>query len=518
VTVTRATTSLWLDTDNKYQEAAINEPCNIGSRYIGPSDTSRYATDGSELSSAVGILASKAFTNKCECLGTIPDNELQAELITVADDRTFDSDTGFWTRTNSTIGSGVLTIDAISGSIIRSNFLTFGKVYVIGFTMGGYTSGNAGLAASTTSDAARNVNANGVHELTILHDGSTPGEIKFRSAVAGVTFDDISVKELKYAATTRIPYDAVGATWATYLANIPGISLVDGTNTDGYLEIADATSEIAASQYSGQISNGKILKTNLGAGAGTFGYEFVGDAGGTTATSLDISAYGDIDFKMEFTGAASSATKSPTSSIVRYLSENQTPAIATNKFRVAFAASGGAVSVLYPGMFTSAYAPNAPIEATTSGATVQNEQHLNVPSPNMPTKGFRLKCSSTPWVAGTAMINAEAILFGTDDSGGTNDEMRTIGAGSYGYTHYTGGGQFEILKSDLVLDTTAEWVFEARQEGSNVRAIITLDGVEKYNDVTAGTLNHSDTQTVDGAYYNGTTAPISISEIEVIHR
>lgn len=95
-------------------------------------------------------------------------------------------------------------------------------------------------------------------------------------------------------------------------------------------------------------------------------------------------------------------------------------------------------------------------------------------------------------------------LFGTDDNNGY--EIRTLGATTPDLTYDTGGLIFTVDTDLLIQDTANEYVFTAVQNDTNVRGIIQSNYATEYNDVKAGTLNHSDLGEFQIGKYNITWA------------
>jgi hypothetical protein len=96
-------------------------------------------------------------------------------------------------------------------------------------------------------------------------------------------------------------------------------------------------------------------------------------------------------------------------------------------------------------------------------------------------------------------------LFGTDDSNGY--EIRTLGATTPDFEHDDIGGSIFTIDTDLLIqDTANEYVFTAVQNDTNVRGIIQSNYATEYNDVKAGTLNHSDLGEFQIGRYNTTRA------------
>jgi len=160
----------------------------------------------------------------------IPADTIGPELITNQADRELSSDTGWWTETNTSISGGVATITANNGTISKNGLLFFGAKYQGIFTISGYTSGSIGMGSGTTLSAGRFPNGNGTFVVPFVQDGSA-GSFILVSTVAGPSFDNISVKTIKYGIGTKSVYST------TWRQNIDGI-VISG-DTAGVLSIVD---------------------------------------------------------------------------------------------------------------------------------------------------------------------------------------------------------------------------------------------------------------------------------------
>lgn len=200
------------------------------------------------------------------------------------------------------------------------------------------------------------------------------------------------------------------------------------------------------------------------------------------------------------------------SSLVRV--EIKQSAVTNPVFGVRIVTSGDEVYAWLAQLENGDFATSA-IE-TAATAVSRNPDQLSYPNDSykfLPNE-FTFAVTVRPLTSGANYTNNEVRFFGTDDSGGVNDEVRTIGGGAYSYTHATGGGYFTLNNSDLVGSQNARFLFSLSQEGSDVRAIIYKDGIEKLNTTTAGTLDHSDTSVgighYAGDYFSGNFKDIKI--------
>jgi hypothetical protein len=125
---------------------------------------------------------------------------LGPELITTAADREFSSDTGWWVKygTGTTIAGGTLNCftDGVQAGVYRDAVLTYGAKYRVRFTIGNYSGGSeVGLAPGPVSGGYY-LPAAGTYDVEFVHDGSVSGRLGIWCKTPGVTFDDISLREI----------------------------------------------------------------------------------------------------------------------------------------------------------------------------------------------------------------------------------------------------------------------------------------------------------------------------------
>jgi uncharacterized protein (TIGR02145 family) len=159
----------------------------------------------------------------------IPEVQLAAatEKITVADDRDFTSDTGFWTKgTGWTISGGTANCDgsqAAASDLARAALITSSRWHKVVFTVSGRTSGTITPVLGTALGAA--ISADGTYTRYIYADNTN---VAFRADADFIgSIDDVSIQELGWVDRTE---------------------LYDGLIAQGMSE-ADATKECAAWCY-----------------------------------------------------------------------------------------------------------------------------------------------------------------------------------------------------------------------------------------------------------------------------
>lgn len=135
------------------------------------------------------------------------------EKITVAADREFSSDTGFWTKSTNVLinnlSSGLCTFNSVANveGIKRNNLLTVGKWYKYSFTIVSFTSGLGvrGLAGTNVGAA---ITAVGSHIQYIQSDGVIGGVVCFGTTVAEI--DNVSIQEVGWSDSQNL-YDFIYA-------------------------------------------------------------------------------------------------------------------------------------------------------------------------------------------------------------------------------------------------------------------------------------------------------------------
>jgi len=121
---------------------------------------------------------------------------------------------------------------------------------------------------------------------------------------------------------------------------------------------------------------------------------------------------------------------------------------------------------------------------------------------NFPTADIFITAELAPMADGANYITTNGRVFGTDDSRGVANQLRTLIGTSYNYIHNTGGGYFVILNTDLVKDESAIWGFFLKQNGANIDWEIWKTGVVVGSGSVAGTLDHSNNGILKIASWN----------------
>lgn len=151
---------------------------------------------------------------------------------------------------------------------------------------------------------------------------------------------------------------------------------------------------------------------------------------------------------------------------------------------------------------------------TTISAVTRNQDKLDYDNTSrlaIPNE-FTLIMSVTPKANGADYASGDVRLFGSEDSRGSNNELRTFGDTSYDYFPAGGRGIFNIDVSDLSKGVLRKYAFYAVQEGANSRAGIFTNGSEVLNEVNPQTLDHSN-QSLSIGYWDGFGGAFNVKNV-----
>ncbi len=248
---------------------------------------------------------------------------------------------------------------------------------------------------------------------------------------------------------------------------------------------------LTADELSATAGNGTVLQTIT---AGNADYIFSVWLKRKTGT-------GDVDITVD--GGTTWETKTLTSSYQRFETAEQT--VTNPQVGIRIVTSGDEVYA-WGGMVETGKILHDYIK--TVGASVTKlADDLSYPNTNNQnlTNEFSLVLSATPSGDGTDYATTAWRLFGTDDTGGTVDEMATLGhAATYSYSAGTGGGELIQDQGDFSKDTRYKLGFSVDQQGSNAITNQWLDATQKVTDESdAQTLGHSDTS-IEIGYWGST--------------
>jgi len=249
---------------------------------------------GAALTTLKGFAYDPATTNKHTGYNMLgPDLVSSTELITVEADRTFASDTGWWTKgAGWSIGGGVATWTHGSGSaaLSRAGLVSPGRRYRI----------NYDVISNTTTASALILLAVGSPVISsTVGTGKTadftPNDTFFFLYMSGgsggaISFDNVSIKEIQGANSSGTGVSGLGVGARAFYASSwqQGITgLTAGGATDGYAEVVSDTAKVTSGKLLRLIPSGKVIKLVAGAaGANTFDF-----SGVLSAATHTVSAY-----------------------------------------------------------------------------------------------------------------------------------------------------------------------------------------------------------------------------------
>jgi len=360
---------------------------------------------GTPLTTVKGPLLETASTNKVTAYSFPQADTLGSELITVEADRTFASDTEWWTRPDSavTISAGTANFSNLTStgaSIYRPNLLTAGKIYAVTFTITGYGGGsivirNGGLD-HTSSHAA-----NGTYTDYVLQ-GTTGGTAGWKPTGFTGSIDNISIKEVTWAVGTKSYW-----TGAAFQNNITGLTL--SGDTAAVLSIVTDTAEITAAGLLGINPGAKVYKLDNSGGSLT-SYATAGGTAGNLNAHSTLFIIRNITGTTNKCGAnytSATATTIPSSAYTSVKLQNYTPTNTLSAAQVA-ATAGGVLYFLAPQLEEQSAATSVIL---VSGATATRAQTVL----SYPISGnFGIPASvKFDWTPETSNVASERFLLGS---------------------------------------------------------------------------------------------------------
>ena len=130
---------------------------------------------------------------------------LGTEIIAAADDRTFASDTGWWTQQGTTIAAGVCSFDApqYNGLYRVAVTLVTNALYKGTATISNYVDGN--LAMVCYEKVSPTVTGDGAKTFYVTSNGTSTIRWNQRAALTGTfDLDDVSIKQVTDCAVTGV--------------------------------------------------------------------------------------------------------------------------------------------------------------------------------------------------------------------------------------------------------------------------------------------------------------------------
>ncbi|OGZ05555.1 MAG: hypothetical protein A2845_04190, partial [Candidatus Lloydbacteria bacterium RIFCSPHIGHO2_01_FULL_49_22] len=249
----------------------------------------------------VGISTSSP-TARLDIVGINTESIIGPELITSVSDRDFSSDTGNWTGTNWTVGSGVVThTTGNSTPVTLSNTAlsiapSAGKIYMLTFTINATTASSFVPAVGGVDGVDVGLNVGTLTNQVQIIRATGNGALKF-TPVFGVwvgTIDNVSLKEITISAATQILRNSDGTAGLELRSG--GIGLA---NTMLGLGAGSVNTVGLDNAFMGYLAG----YSNTSANANTF----VGrSAGQNTSTGSGNSFVGSYAGKLNTTGAFNS--------------------------------------------------------------------------------------------------------------------------------------------------------------------------------------------------------------------
>jgi len=256
-----------------------------------------------------GVWLEGSSTNKVTCYSALTES-LGSELITVAADREFSSDTGWWGKNaGTTISGGVANVSGVTASALyKAGVIAIGKVYTVTYTIT-VTSGSLAVSLGNGTPLTAHTTSG-----TYTDEGVCIGDTTYRFTATGFTgsIDNVSIKEV---------YNAIGTkATATSTTAIRGMTLGSATAS---------TAEIIAKDYTGTaygsiVPGARIVRvTNSDAGAVTV--TITGTAGNTNKHSGQVVAAKVSGSGTSTIGINATTTTITGSTLTHYKVENATP-------------------------------------------------------------------------------------------------------------------------------------------------------------------------------------------------
>lgn len=369
--------------------------------------------------------------------GTIKTTEatgaiLGSEVISVAADREFSSDTGYWTKGSGVaIGSGTCNFTSVADGVglTRATALTVGRRYKVVFTTSGMTGGGikGGLAGTSRT-------TNGTWSEEIVATSTTMGFYAVGTTTGSI--DNVSWKEVLPTLTANTSgsmvfhaafTNKVTARKRNVAADFTTLQ-VGGTTTDDNVTISgDAaatcsvvsdTAALAAAGLGTICDSGRVYKLDNSAGSIGAVIAFSGATGNTNKHSSSLyirlsGANGELRLN-----ASGGTIISPSAAYTLIKEENVTPSDTSRLLRVSVNAGGTAFFIL-PCLTETSSAPLTPgvdyadgLNAVTVPATDLSFATASIPPLNLPS-GYQFREKATP----RALPGTDQVLFGCASSG-----------------------------------------------------------------------------------------------------
>lgn len=130
---------------------------------------------------------------------------------------------------------------------------------------------------------------------------------------------------------------------------------------------------------------------------------------------------------------------------------------------------------------------------------------------------FCLVGTWTPLGVGGDYGLSDIRCFGSQDSRGSNNEIRSVGFSAYSYTVAGSGGYYSLLVDDINQLIENKYAFQLFQDGSDVNVKIYKDGVEKLSETETQTLDHSN-ESLEIGSLAGTVFASMIKDVKIYNK
>lgn len=274
------------------------------------------------------LLEEPASTNKCTCYGVPRADSLGSELITVAADRDFSSDTGYWVPTGvaTVIGGGSATITdspTANYGFAHTGLCSIGTMYQITFTVASISgSGALGVfnsgAGGTKAIYGTTVTAPGTYTKYFLAYGTITGLVCTAIGMSAV-ITAISIKAVTDPVGVASGYNNYTLQFAQ---NIPNMTL--SGDVAAVLSIVTDATELANAKLEGMTNGNKVYRLQIPSGSPACYLTFGGTSGSTTARAsagILIRCTGTINLRDIYNGT-SLASITNQATYVKFKAEN----------------------------------------------------------------------------------------------------------------------------------------------------------------------------------------------------
>ena len=418
---------------------------------------------------SLGIVSTAAVTNKVTCYSVPRADSVSAELITVAANRTFASDTGFWTFSGtSAIGSGVANIKGTTDqgmylatlSTISSN--PVGKFFTYSFKITRVGSGGLKLYSGNLNPTVIDVTGGLPKTITLtaqaLTNGAVPQLSIYGIGATDIDIDDFSIVE-NYDYVGTKAYVFTGSTFTNPITNMTlsgdtaAVLSIVTDSTALTTALADSTLQMRGAIQQAIDNGGKVYKVVNGATASIVKFE------GTvvnTNTHIHYILYhggGSSDLRGNNSGGIIGLPLVAGFTMVK--SASYTPD-ATTRYMLLNVQPNETIFFLVPSLIEAPYVPQSPY-IPTSGAAFARSATVTSSAYQLASTGTRhLRVSWTPTAVSAGKV--QTIFSNYTDA---SNEFSCYSNGVIVYLLKKVAGVSEYVTFDLVLVVKTEYTIDA---------------------------------------------------------